>query len=80
MQYKYTDPVKGELYEPVVVAPPVVGNLTNQVFIFTGNTAQPVTVKMQAMADGVKGDISLKLPAGFVSKPASILRVCAERG
>ncbi|MBV7529947.1 PIG-L family deacetylase [Chitinophaga sp. sic0106] len=72
LQYKYTDPVKGELYEPVVVAPPVVGNLTNQVFIFTGNTAQPVTVKLQAMADGVKGNISLKLPAGFVSKPASL--------
>jgi len=80
LQYKYTDPVKGELYEPVVVAPPVVGNLTNQVFIFTGNTAQPVTVKMQAMADGVKGDISLKLPAGFVSKPASIPYGFAQKG
>ncbi len=71
LQYKYTDPVKGELYEPLVIAPPVTGNLTNQVFIFTGTQSQEATVKMQAMADGVKGEISLKLPAGFVATPAS---------
>ncbi|NIG56102.1 PIG-L family deacetylase [Chitinophaga sp. Cy-1792] len=71
LQYKFTDPVKGELYEPLVIAPPVVGNLTNQVFIFTDNKPQDVVVKMQAMADHVDGELSLKLPFGFASIPES---------
>ncbi|MFB6457938.1 PIG-L family deacetylase [Chitinophaga sp. Hz27] len=71
-QYKFTDPVKGELYEPLVIAPPVIGNLTNQVFIFTGNNSQDVAVKMQAMTDHVNGELSLKLPPGFTSTPATI--------
>ncbi|MCW3465591.1 PIG-L family deacetylase [Chitinophaga nivalis] len=65
LQYKYTDPVKGELYEPLVVAPPVVANLVNQVHIFTDTRSQVVPVKLKALADGTKGTVRLQLPAGF---------------
>ncbi|WP_212004292.1 PIG-L family deacetylase [Chitinophaga sp. HK235] len=72
LQYKYTDPVKGELYEPLVIAPPVVANLNNQVYIFTSNQPQTVPVKISAMADGVTGNVHLKLPAGFAVKESSL--------
>ncbi|MBC9933406.1 PIG-L family deacetylase [Chitinophaga qingshengii] len=65
LQYKYTDPVKGELYEPLVIAPPVVANLANQVFVFTSNKPQTVPVKVTAEADGVNATMKLRLPAGF---------------
>ncbi|KAA2242493.1 PIG-L family deacetylase [Chitinophaga agrisoli] len=71
LQYKHTDPVRGELYDPLVIAPPVVANLANQVFIFTEKKAQPVTVKLKTMADNSAGDIKLQLPAGFAATPAS---------
>lgn len=71
LQYKYTDPVKGELYEPLVIAPPVVANLNNQVYIFTNNQPQTVPVKLAASADGVKGNVQLRLPAGFAVKENS---------
>lgn len=72
VQYKYTDQVKGELYEPLVVAPPVVASLTNSVFIFTETTPQPVQVKLRAMGENTTGTVSLKLPAGFTCEEKSL--------
>jgi len=69
LQYKHTDPVKGEVYEPLVIAPPVVANLNTQVFIFTEPQAQPVTVKLKAMADGTTGTVQLQVPIGFKASP-----------
>ncbi|MFX1708451.1 PIG-L family deacetylase [Chitinophaga sp. CC14] len=75
LQYKYTDPVKGELYQPLVIAPPVVADLSNQVYIFTDTKAQSVPVKLRAMADNTQGTVRLQLPAGFTdgnSQPFSL--------
>jgi len=69
LQYKHTDPVKGELYEPLVIAPRVTANLSNQVFIFTAPKPQPVSVKLKAMADNTDGSVRLQLPAGFKASP-----------
>jgi LmbE family N-acetylglucosaminyl deacetylase len=68
VQYKFTDPVKGELYEPLVVAPPVVATLHTNVFVFTQTTPQPVQVKLRAMGPQTKGSVRLQLPAGFISQ------------
>lgn len=72
IQYKHTDPVKGEIYQPLVVAPPITGNLDNRVIIFANGGTQPVTIKLAAHTDGVKGNVSLHLPKGFTAAPASI--------
>ncbi|WP_235938092.1 PIG-L family deacetylase [Chitinophaga solisilvae] len=80
LQYKYTDPVKGELYEPLVITPPVVANLSNQVYIFTDNKAQSVPVKLQAMADDVAGTVRLQLPDGFAATENNIPWKLARKG
>lgn len=67
LQYKYTDPVKGEIYQPLIIAPPVVADIANQVYIFTDTKAQTVAVKLRAMADNVQGTVELKLPSSFTS-------------
>jgi LmbE family N-acetylglucosaminyl deacetylase len=72
LQYKFTDPVKGELYEPLVIAPPVVANLNSSVYIFTETAAQPVQLKLRAMGEATTGTVSLQLPAGFISTEASM--------
>ncbi|SFD53199.1 GlcNAc-PI de-N-acetylase [Chitinophaga sp. CF118] len=71
LQYKFTDAVKGELYQPLVIAPPVVANLNSSVYIFTETAAQPVQVKLHAMGDNTTGTVSLQLPTGFTSTEAS---------
>ena len=70
--YKYTDPVKGEIYRPLVIAPPVIASLSNQVFVFTKAEPQAVPVKVHSMKSNVSGNVSLQLPAGFKADKASI--------
>lgn len=70
--YKFTDPVKGEVYRPLVIAPPVIAALSNQVFIFTKAEPQAVPVKIHSMKSNVSGTVSLQLPAGFKADKASI--------
>ncbi|MBO9731184.1 MAG: PIG-L family deacetylase [Chitinophaga sp.] len=80
LQYKYTDPVKGEIYQPLVIAPPVVADLSNQVYIFTDTKSQAVPVKIKAMADNVKGTVHLRLPTGFTSANNNATYALAQKG
>lgn len=70
--YKFTDPVKGEVFRPLVIAPPVVAQLDNQVYIYTQAAPQTVPVKIRAMKEKVSGTVKLQLPAGFKADQASV--------
>lgn len=78
--YKFTDPVKGEIYRPLVIAPPVIASLSNQVFIFTKTAPQAVPVKLHSMKGNVSGSVSLQLPAGFKADKASIPYTLTGKG
>lgn len=78
--YKFTDPVKGEVYRSLVIAPPVVTSLDNQVFIYTKAEPQDVPVKIRAMKNNVSGSVSLRLPAGFRADKASIPYTLNSKG
>lgn len=45
VRYKYTDPVKGEVYQPLVVLPPVELRFVNDNNLAIGDTATPVQVQ-----------------------------------
>ena len=72
IEYKYTDPAKGELYQPLVIAPPVTANIQNAVYIFNSQQPQNIAVKLQSFKDGASGTIRLKAPAGWNISPSSI--------
>jgi len=67
--FKYTDPAKGEIYEPVVIAPPVTANIRNAVYIFNSQQPQTVQVNLKAFKNGASGSISLNVPAGWKVSP-----------
>lgn len=46
--YKYTDDVKGELYQPFVVAAPLTATLENEVYIFNGVKEKTVQFSLKA--------------------------------
>ncbi|MCK7555171.1 hypothetical protein MKQ70_09195 [Chitinophaga sedimenti] len=69
--YKYTDPVKGEVFQPLVIAPPIIATLASQVYIYTKAEAQQIPVKVKSMKAGVSGNVRLTLPAGFRAEPAT---------
>ena len=66
--YKYTDPVRGEIFENIVVAPPVTANIKDEVYVFTEDKAWQVDVKVKGFKPDVKGVAHLDVPAGFIVK------------
>ncbi len=64
--YKYTDPVRGEIFENIVVAPPVTANIKDEVYVFTDENTHQVDVKIKGFKPDVKGVAHLDVPAGFM--------------
>ncbi len=81
LEYRWTDPIKGECTRPVEVVPPVFINLTDQVVLFTNNTSREVKVKVTSAVDkSINGSLSLKLPSGWRAEPSSIDVVLSTSG
>lgn len=68
--HKRTDRVKGEFYRPFVITPPVMAEIKEGVLIFPNNDSKTVNVVVTSGKENVKGNIRLKLPAGWSSTPA----------
>jgi len=72
IKYKHVDPARGELYEPLVITPPVTGNIAGQVYVFNAAAPQYLQVKLKAFKKVSGGEIKLDLPKGWKSDPESI--------
>ncbi len=72
IQYKWTDPEKGERYRPVVITPPVMINLMNDVVVFTDKQPKLIKVLVRAGRDNVKGKVSLNLGDGWKVQPQEL--------
>jgi LmbE family N-acetylglucosaminyl deacetylase len=69
--YKYVDPAKGEIYQPVVIAPPVTANIENKDYIFNSAKPQQVTVKLKSFTK-TTGNIHIKPITGWKISPDEI--------
>ncbi|MFQ5447483.1 MAG: LmbE family protein, partial [Saprospiraceae bacterium] len=69
--HKYRDSVKGEVYQPFEVTPPVFVNLQETAYIFTRSAPQPVKVVVKSGAAGVSGSLTLCQPEGWRIEPDS---------
>lgn len=79
--FKKRDPVRGEVHEPVVIAPPVYTMLSDDVFMFRDGKARQVRVTVTSVQGKAEGTIRLKVPDGWVVSPAfARFRVAAETG
>jgi LmbE family N-acetylglucosaminyl deacetylase len=64
--YKFEDPVRGEVFRPFEITPPVFVALDNKAYIFVDNQPKQVKVTVKAGGqDSTYGTLSLKLPAGW---------------
>lgn len=70
--YKYTDPIRGEVYQPLIIAPPVTASMSEKSYIFTGSQTKSISVKLKNFANHSKGSITPVLPKGWSSNPAKI--------
>jgi LmbE family N-acetylglucosaminyl deacetylase len=71
LMYKYVDPVRGEVYKPIEIAPPVTANIDNPVYIFKDAQPQHVSVKFRSFTKA-SGSITLKAPSGWKIIPEQV--------
>lgn len=69
--YKYVDPAKGEIYQPVAVAPPVTANIVARDYLFNSSMPQTVEIKLKSFTSA-GGSISIKPIPGWDVKPGKI--------
>jgi len=71
--YQWTDPVKGELWRPFEIVPPVFVNLSERVLIFADGEPKSVQVVVQSAGEkGMQGTLKLAVPTGWRVEPASV--------
>ncbi len=69
VEYRETDPVKGEVITPISIGPPILLNLEEQVLVFSDNQPKKVNVNLIAGKSGIQGSVKLNLPNGWKSHP-----------
>ncbi|MEQ8473763.1 MAG: PIG-L family deacetylase [Marinoscillum sp.] len=70
VNYRYTDPVKGEVVTDVVIRPEVMVNVEDKALIFANDEARVVPVKVISGRDDVAGNVLLNVPNGWTTTPA----------
>jgi LmbE family N-acetylglucosaminyl deacetylase len=78
--YKYTDQVRGEIYQPLVIAPPVTATLSEKAFIFNGNEPKNITVSLKSFKDNASGILAPQIPPGWKVSPQKIEFTIAKKG
>ncbi|MBA2610557.1 MAG: PIG-L family deacetylase [Bacteroidetes bacterium] len=63
--YKYTDPVKGEIYRPFEVLPPVTVNISEKVFVFSDASPKTIFLTVKTNQNNFEGTLQLKASAGW---------------
>jgi LmbE family N-acetylglucosaminyl deacetylase len=70
--FKWVDPVKGELWRPFEIVPPLFINLTEKVVVFSDQQPKDITVLItSAIAKNVSGKLQVNLPSGWRAEPLS---------
>jgi LmbE family N-acetylglucosaminyl deacetylase len=80
VQYKWTDPVMGERYRPVAIAPLVSVRPDAGVLMFPDSAAHALAVQVTAGAPNVAGVVRPTPPAGWVVEPATAPFSLARKG
>lgn len=80
LRYKSTDPIKGEQYQPLVIAPKVTATLSDQAYLFVNSQPKTIEVTLKSFTQNASGEIIPILPAGWKSSPEKIAFNFAQKG
>ena len=78
--YKMTDPVRGELYEPLVIAPPVTATLAEKAYVFNNNTPKKIAVRLHSFKNNATGILTPQVPAGWKVSPLQVDFTSLKKG
>ncbi|SFH28878.1 PIG-L family deacetylase [Pedobacter insulae] len=78
--YKSTDPIKGEKYQPLVIAPKVTATLSEKAYIFNSNLPKTISVQLKSFSNSTSGFVNPQLPTGWKSNPEKVAFTLARKG
>jgi LmbE family N-acetylglucosaminyl deacetylase len=78
--YKYTDQVRGEVYQPLIVAPAVTASIADKAYVFVGNTSKSITVVLKSFRDKTQGSLIPQVPPGWKIEPQKIVFDLPRKG
>ena len=78
--FKATDPIKGEQYQPLVIAPKVTATLSDQAYLFVNRQPKAIEVSLKSFTKNAKGEVVPVLPTGWKSSPEKISFNFAQKG
>ena len=78
--YKYNDPTKGEIYNPLDIAPEITTSIIDKVAIFNTNKSKTIGVKIKAGKDSENGILKLDISKNWKVIPTMIPFVLSKKG
>jgi len=78
--YKYNDPIKGEVYQPFEVIPPVSAKINEKVLIFANSKSKLVPVTITAEKNELSGQLSLQTSENWKIDPKTANFNLKEKG
>jgi LmbE family N-acetylglucosaminyl deacetylase len=70
--YKYNDPTKGEIYNPLDIVPEITTSIIDKVALFNSSKSKTIGVKIKAGKEAISGILKLDLPSNWKVNPAEI--------
>jgi LmbE family N-acetylglucosaminyl deacetylase len=70
--YRINDPTRGEVYSPVVIAPPVTVNFENNLYLFHSNQQRQLIVTLKNFAENSSGNLKLNAPGNWSIEPSDV--------
>ncbi|MBD1363298.1 PIG-L family deacetylase [Mucilaginibacter sp. ZT4R22] len=64
VQFKYVDPARGEIYQPLEITPPVTATIAEKAYVYNSSVPQVVQVKLKSYTNA-SGNVSIKPIAGW---------------
>jgi LmbE family N-acetylglucosaminyl deacetylase len=78
--YKYNDPTKGEIYNPLDIVPEITTSIVDKVALFNSNKSKTIGVKIKAGKGAENGILKLDLPANWKVIPNEIAFALSKKG
>lgn len=78
--YKYNDPTKGEIYNPMDIVPEITTSILDKVALFNSGKSKSIGIKIKAGKEVVNGILKLDLPANWRVIPNEISFALSKKG
>lgn len=72
VNYKWTDPVRGEIYRPFEILPKLAATPVSDLLLFTSHEPQTASFRLSCLSGSVKEILRIKVPDGWRIEPAEM--------